>query len=156
MFSTWLAAHAILPRAPRHNIASALRLASLLPSIYRCVVDTKRAQQAAGHYAASHRAATMQGDPRHLTFDTISRPVRPSGRALVGSEPEPATVFPLQRRGAVRSLRAGKDAEQQASPLKEGDQGETPSLASPLPYHQQPSSLQCSNAGRLWAHADRI
>ena len=84
----------------------------------------------------------LEGDPRHLTFDTISRPVRPSGRALVGSEPEPATVFPLQRRGRVRSLRAGKDAEQQASPLKEGDQGETPSLASPLPYHRQPSSLQ--------------
>jgi hypothetical protein len=41
-------------------IPIALRLASLLPSIYLCVVDTKRAQQAAGHYAASHRAATMQ------------------------------------------------------------------------------------------------
>src|SRR5215471_9593805 len=43
----------------------------------------------------------------------------PSGRA----QPEQATVFPLQRRGRVRSLRAGKDAEQQASPSKEGDQG---------------------------------
>ena len=70
--------HAILPRAPRHNIPIALRLASPLPSIYRCVVDTKRAEQfAVNPWRSPQGLATLISRMRwRISAGILGRPRR--------------------------------------------------------------------------------